>query len=148
MKMNLMMRVFALPLVLFLALFVSGCENPVGSGGEHPEGLVVVDAQGSVVASYLSPTSSRTGQITVAAGSEQTYRVFLLTRGGSRIELDGLEYSINQVTVTTGLFATANITGVDQLRVRGTAAGLTTLILPVQHGTHTEFLAEIALRVQ
>jgi len=141
-------RLFALPLVLLVGLIVSGCENPVGSGGEHPEGLVVLDAQGEVVASYLSPTSTRTGQVTVAAGSEQTYRVMLLTRGGNRIALDGLEYSINQVTVTTGLFATAGITGVDQLRVTGTAAGLTTMIMPVQHGNHTEFLAEISLRVQ
>jgi|GEM_PF-2358403 len=148
MMLNSMMRVFALPLLALMVLVASGCENPVGSGGQHPDGLAVLNAQGEVVASYSAPTSSRTGQITVAAGSQETFRVVLLTRAGARIDLDGLEYRINQVTVTTGLFASASITGVDQLRVTGTTAGLTTLIMPVQHGNHTEFLAEINLRVQ
>jgi hypothetical protein len=140
-------RVLALPM-LMLALVAAGCDNPVGSGGGHPEGLVITNAQGAEVATYLQ-SGTGTGQITVNTGSESTFRIFLLARDGSRIELDGLEYSIRSVTVTTELFASASIIGADQLRVTGkTAVGSTTLYLDVWHANHSEFVGIVNLVVQ
>jgi hypothetical protein len=141
------MRLLSLPLLL-LALVATGCDNPVGSGGGHPEGLVITNAQGAEVATYRQGGTS-TGQISVATGGESTYRVSLLARDGSRIQLDGLEYSIRTVTVTTALYANASIVGADQLRVSGkNVAGTTTLFLDVWHGNHSEFVAVVNLQVQ
>jgi predicted small secreted protein len=141
------MRLLSLPLLL-LAFVVTGCDNPVGSGGGHPEGLVVTNAQGAEVATFLQ-SGTRTGQLTVATGGESTYRIQLLARDGSRIQLDGLEYSIRTATVTTALYASATIVGADQLRVSGrNVAGSTTLFLDVWHGNHSEFVAVVNLLVQ
>ncbi|CAN5816355.1 hypothetical protein BH23GEM8_BH23GEM8_06780 [soil metagenome] len=142
------MRLLSLPMLLLLALVANGCDNPVGSGGGHPDGFVITNAQGADVATYLQSGTS-TGQLTVSAGGESTYRIFLLARDGSRIELDGLEYRIRSVTVTRANLASATIVGADQLRVSGRGiADSTTLFLDVGHGNHSEFVGSVNLLVQ
>ncbi len=139
-------RWLTLPLLLVTVLV--GCDNPVGNGGGHPEGLVITNQQGADVATYLYPTRTSTGRVVVSVGTESNFRVHLLARDGSRIELDGLEYSIGQVVLVTGLLANVSFSGADQLRVVGNAAGSTSLRLQVNHGTHEEFVAEVRLDVE
>jgi hypothetical protein len=142
------MRLLSLPMLLLVALVANGCDNPVGSGGGHPEGFVITNAQGAEVATYLQSGTS-TGQITANASGVSTFRIFLLARDGTRIELDGLEFRIRSVTVTTEVFASATIVGADQLRVSGkNIAGSTTLFLDVGHGDHSEFFGGVTLLVQ
>jgi hypothetical protein len=141
-------RWLSLPLLLILAL--AGCDNPVGSGGGHPEGLVITNQQGAEVATYLYPTRTSTGRVVVSAGAESNFRVHLLARDGSRIELDGLEYSIGTVHLVIPSLADVTFTGTDQLRIVGRvgAATTSTLRLQVNHGNHEEFVAEIRLDVE
>jgi hypothetical protein len=141
------MRLLFLPMLLLVALVANGCDNPVGSGGGHPEGFVITNAQGAEVATYQNGTS--TGQIIANASGVSTFRIFLLARDGTRIELDGLEYRIRSVTVTIGVFASATIVGADQLRVSGkNVVDSTTLILDVEHGDHPEFRGSVTLLMQ
>jgi hypothetical protein len=148
MKDGSILRALALPLLFAFGITVQGCDNPVGSGGGHPEGLVITTSAGAEVASYLAPTQTSTGRITVASGSEATFRIHLLARDGTRIDLDGIEYSIGDLSIVTGLFASATMSDVDALRVTGNTAGDTRIIVPVRHGNHAEFTAEIDLRIE
>ncbi|MBA2669160.1 MAG: hypothetical protein H0U67_02180 [Gemmatimonadetes bacterium] len=144
------MRLLSLPMLLLVALVANGCDNPVGagSGGGHPEGFVITNAQGAEVATYRHGGTS-TGQITANASGVSTFRIFLLARDGTRIELDGLEYRIRSATVTTEVFASATIVGADQLRVSGkNIAGSTILLLDVEHGNHPEFVGRVTLLMQ
>jgi hypothetical protein len=148
MKNRSMRRWLGLPLLLLFTVVGYGCDNPVGTGGGHPEGLVITNTQGVEVASYLHPTTTSTGRLTVQAGSTADFRVQLLRRDGSRIDLDGIEYRIEQVAVVTGLMASASFSGADQLRVTGNSAGSTSLVLQVWHGNHPEFTATVSLLVE
>jgi hypothetical protein len=146
MKLVALVRRLALPLVTVLT--VAGCDNPVGNGGGHPEGLVITSLNGADLATYLYPTRSSTGRVVVGTGSEQTFRIHLLARDGSRIDLDGLEYSIGDVLLVIGLLADVQFDGPDQLRLTGRQAGTSTLRLQVNHGNHQEFVAEVRLDVE
>lgn len=137
------------PLSLSFALLLGACENPVGGGGEHPDGLVVLSLQGEELASYRHTTQTSTGRLVVGVGTSASFTVQLLARDGSRIQLDGLEYSIRQATVLTASRATASVTGTNQISVTGVTVGPeTSILIPVRHGSHDEFVASIRLLVQ
>jgi hypothetical protein len=139
-------RLIALPLLL-LGLLAAGCENPVGGDGEHPEGLVVLNAQGGEVARYMLP-NVQTGTITVAAGSTTDLRVALLTAAGVTIAIDNLEYSLRAPTVVLSARGAATLVGIDGMRIVAGTPGSTTIVIPVWHGNHREFDAVVRLTVQ
>ena len=134
--------------LLLVALLLAGCENPVGDGGEHPNGIVVLDLQtNTVVASYTHADRLRDGILTIPRGTETRFRVMLTTRGGGRIAVDGLEYSLREPTVVLGTVASARLATTDQIGVTGRVGGTTTLTLPVWHAGHHEFDAFVNLIV-
>ena len=138
-------RWLAIPLALVAAVVVAGCENPIGEGG-HPAGVVILDGQTQVAAFGL--VGGVSGRVTVAPGSTRSFRVMLTDAGGSRIPLDGIEYSVRNLVVVLTPLATARFTGVDGLEVTGRSAGVTSLEFQVWHGGHEEFRVNIPLAIQ
>lgn len=139
-------RYLTAPLILGLSLALAACENPVSDGEAHPTGLVVLDGTAEVAAFRAAGTA--TGRITVPAGSTRTFRIMLTDAGGNRIAIDGLEYSLRNLSVVLSPLASASLQGVDNLSVTGRSAGTTSLIVQVHHGGHEEFPATLPLLIQ
>lgn len=129
-----------------LLVGAAACDNPVDSDGGHPDGLVVLNAQGQQVASYDGDTGAVTGSLAVSASGVQTHRVVLTTHGGGQIVPDGSEYRLG-ASVVNQLFAGAAVQGTDQLVVTGKTAGNSSVVVTVFHGGHAEFDAAIPLTV-
>jgi hypothetical protein len=144
MRTNAIRRWLLAPLAVAL-LGLTACDNPLGGGDEHPNGVVILSG-GTEVATYIDGVS--TGAITLPVSATHTYRVQLTTRSGARFNVDGAEYSLRQPAVLLGTLATVTLQGTDQLVVTGRAAGPTTIVLPVHHGNHLEFDARINLVLQ
>lgn len=141
---GLFFRVFA---VLALAGGIAACDNPVGEDEEHPEGLLIVNAQGATVAIFDAEEGETTGTVTVAAGATEAFKVLFVDHDGNPIPVTGGEFALGAPTVADAGVASAAIQNIDVLQVTGTAAGSTTLSIPALHAGHQEFLAAFPLTV-
>lgn len=127
-----------------IVLALAACSNPV-EHEDHPQGLVVVDAQGTEVASY-TVAGGQQGQITVGVNTATTFTVHATAEDGDRIAIDGVELSLAITDPGTGWsFA---IDSNNLLVVTASAAGSTTLNLKLVHGEHDEISATFAVVAQ
>ncbi len=97
-----------LALAAALTTGMAACDSPIEAGGEHPDGLVVVNASGSTVATYDHESRSSTGSLSVAASGTQRYRVLLTTPQGRSVAPDGINYSV-QARVLLQALASATV---------------------------------------
>jgi hypothetical protein len=124
---------------VFLAL--AACSNPVEQE-DHPQGLVVVDAQGTEVASY-TVAGGQQGQITVGVNTATTFTVHATADDGDRIAIDGDELSLRLTDPRPGwsFIIDAN----NQLVITASAAASTTLEMELVHGGHAELAAAFSV---
>jgi hypothetical protein len=127
-----------------IVLALAACSNPV-EHEDHPQGLVVVDAQGTEVASYTVAGGPQ-GQITVGVNTATTFTVHATAEDGDHIAIDGDELSLGIVNPPAGWgFA---IDSNNRLVVTAPAGGSTTLTMQLEHGGHPEFSATFAVVAQ
>lgn len=124
-------------LILPIALGLVACDNPV-EHEDHPQGLVVVDAQGAEVARHTADGTT-TGEITVGLDATQTFTVHALAEDGDQIVIDGDELTIELTDPQPGW--TMTVQGTNQIVVGASAAGSTTLRVELSHNNHPEIAA-------
>lgn len=137
---------FALTGLVFL--FVA-CETGFEPDEAHPVGVVFFNSSGIEVARFVS-LSSVTGELSAGIGQTATYDVRVLTDDGNIIPIDGVEYSIDDVSLVIPRAATVSITGQDRITLVGGAARLTTSVtFELIHVGHVEFrVRDVPVRVQ
>lgn len=137
---------FALVGVVF---FLAACETGFEPEEAHPAGVVFFNASGSEVARFVYQ-SSATGELQVGIGRTATYEVRVLTEDGDIIPIDGLEYSIDDISLVIPRAASVSITGTDQITLVGGAERLTTSVtFLLNHVGHVEFrVSNVPVRVQ
>ncbi len=137
-------RVLALALLAAAGGLASCADAGTGTDGQIPTGLVVVDSRGDQVAAYNG--AGVTGAVRVAAGAQQTFRVFLTSASGSRISLGSGGYTLRP-TVVISAVAGVSAQGSDEVVVTGRAAGTTSLVLQVLEGGRAVFDPALVLVV-
>lgn len=131
---QLLSRLLLVPIALGLA----ACDNPVDHEDDHPEGLVVVNAQGEAVA-QRTLDGGVTGEIAIGLDGTETFTVHALAEDGDRITIDGDELEVVIDTAPQGW--TAEIQSENQLVLGADAAGVGTLELVLMHAGHAELSA-------
>jgi hypothetical protein len=119
-------RLATLPLLLGMA----ACDNPV-EVVEHAEGLVVLDASGTEVASYLVDGPVMTGQIVVGVEAPGTFTIEAVSEGGDAITIDGDEFAIEIGAIRPGW--TATLSGANRVVITAPAAGEAALSVALLH---------------
>lgn len=115
----------------------AGCDSSV-EPGNHAAGVVFVREDGSEAARFIY-RGSTTGNLTVILDGSATYRVRLVTETGELADLDGAEYSLDNVRTIIPTVATATLQGEDEIVLNGLLAENTTVWFDLKHGAHTEF---------
>src|SRR5690606_31200521 len=90
-------------------------------------------------AARFTYNSSRLGTLTVPEGGTATYEVKVITGTGDIVDINGIEYSLDDVRVINPSVATVSAQGVDEVVFSGVLGGSTTLQFWLKHGAHTEF---------
>lgn len=117
--------------------FAAGCDSSV-EPGNHAAGVVFLRGDGSEAARFIY-RGSTTGNLTVILAGTATYRVRLVTETGELADLDGAEYSLDNVRTINPTLVTATLQGEDQIILNALEAGATTVWFDLKHGGHTEF---------
>lgn len=145
--MKTMMRTFLAGALGLTLAVTAGCDNPVDGDGSHATGVAIYSG-GLQVASYTHAGRVSTGVVTVDRGSTTNLQVRLLSSAGGQIDLDGIEYSMREPTVLLGTVASASQSSTGEITVTGRQVGTTTLQIPIHHGGHLEFDAQINVVVR
>lgn len=128
----------SLAVVALLLAVQAGCDSVVDPG-DHAEGVVLIQSDGSEAARFVYSPRAVTGNLTVPVGESATYQVRVLTEAGAVVDLDGGEYSIANPGVVNPVHAGVTLDGDDEIVLNGLTWGDTSLYLTLKHGAHTEF---------
>lgn len=126
-------------LVLAAAAALGACDRNVVAPDDHHEaaGMVITD-QNDVTLVTVSATGQVTGSLTVQAGEGRPLEVYFVDLDGDRFQLEaGDEHTLGwQVADET--VAVIDAHG-DHLDLEGLAAGSTTVVFRVLHGSHSDY---------
>ena len=137
---------FALTGLVFL---FTACETGFEPDEAHPAGVVFFNESGTEVARFVFQ-SSATGELQVGIGRTATYEVRVLTEDGEVVPIDGVEYSIDDISLVIPGAASVSITGTDRITLVGGPERRTTSVTFVLfHVGHPEFrVSNVVVRVQ